>query len=291
MTKKLKWLTTVGLAVCFSAAGCAAGGGKTGDPPPVPDGTPAYTEAIEVSGMKYTPGGKPYLEVNGTPMLMLGGQLRTDFFLNLNKKKPTELDDYFKLASQMNVTVVQVPIAWRDVEPRRGQYTTELVGHYIDYCNKYDLKLELLWFGSYMCGYSCEGYIPDYVVQDRETYPAYEDRTGNVGAPGWLGWQYWLRADTDALVEREAIAMGKLMDGIWEYDRMHGGRRTIVGIQVENEPDMLATRHNGEHGYSEEEIWPSLVKMLDKLGQTVKNSKYKCYTRVNMTTDSDYTVR
>ena len=54
---------------------------------------------------------------------------------------------------------------------------------------------------------------------------------------------------------------------------------------------MLATRHNGDHGYAQEDIWPDLADMLDQLGQVVKDSKYKCYTRVNMTLDTDYEER
>ena len=52
---------------------------------------------------------------------------------------------------------------------------------------------------------------------------------------------------------------------------------------------MLATRHNQEHGYTPEQLWPDLISMLDRLGQVVKNSPYDCYTRVNQTTTySDY---
>ncbi len=291
MTRKGKTVTAAVLAATLLfAVGCNGDtptGGEYMDEPVTPSGTAAYDGTITVSEMKHTESGKPYLEVNGTPVLMLGGQLRTDFFLQLNELPPNRLDQYFELASEMNVTVVQVPISWRDVEPTKNTYTTDLVGYYIDYCNKYNLKLEILWFGSYMCGYSVEGYIPDYVLNDPENYPSY----GNNSFQGWLGKHYWLRPDNELLMEREGIALGKLMDGIWEYDRMHGGRRTVIGIQVENEPDMLATRHNAQHGYSEEEIWPSLVVLLDRMGQVVKNSKYRCYTRVNMTTDSDYYQR
>ena len=73
---------------------------------------------------------------------------------------------------------------------------------------------------------------------------------------------------------------------------MNGGRKTVIGIQIENEPDMLATRHNNEHGFTPEQIWPDLITHLDVLGQVVKNHDYNCYTRVNITsTYSDYMER
>ena len=89
-----------------------------------------------------------HLMVNGKPFLMLGAQLRTDFFLQLDKKSPEELAPYFELAANMNILVVQVPVAWKDVEAEKDIYNTELVEKYIELCDKYQLKLEILWFGS-----------------------------------------------------------------------------------------------------------------------------------------------
>lgn len=230
-----------------------------------------------------------HLMVNGKPFLMLGAQLRTDFFLQLDKKSPEELAPYFELAANMNILVVQVPVAWKDVEAEKDIYNTELVEKYIELCDKYQLKLEILWFGSYMCGYSVEGYIPDYVINNTSTYP---DLKPSAAFEGWLGKHYYLKPNTPALVERESKALKQMMDAIYHYDNNHGQKHTVIGIQVENEPDMLATRHNQEHGYTPEQLWRDLISMLDQLGQVVKNSAYDCYTRVNQTTTySDYMER
>lgn len=227
-----------------------------------------------------------HLMVNGKPFLMLGAQLRTDFFLQLDKKTPDELAPYFELAANMNILVVQVPVAWRDIESEKDVYTSSLVEKYIELCDKYQMKLEILWFGSYMCGYSVEGYIPDYVIKDTSTYPELKP---SAAYEGWLGKQYYLKPNTSALVEREAKALKQMMEAIYHYDNNHGQKHTVIGIQVENEPDMLATRHNQEHGYTPEQLWPDLISMLDRLGQVVKNSPYDRYTRVNQTTTySDY---
>ena len=284
-------LSAITFIVCFGCDNNGDGGkfdeSLIYDEVITPDGTPAYNGAIDVSYLKRTPGGKAYLEVNGSPFLMIGIQVRTDFYMHLEGYTPFQLDKYFQLASTLGVTCLQVPICWKDIEPEKDEYTMEVIEWYIRLCNKYNLKLELLWFGSYMCGYSVEGYVPDYVMNDKKTYPNYLDFTYD----GWLGKHWFLRANTPALVERESLAISKMMEGIWEFDRMNGGRRTIIGIQVENEPDMLASRHNEVHGYAHDEIWPDLVAMLDTLGQAVKNSKYRCYTRVNITLDSGYVDR
>lgn len=215
---------------------------------------------------------------HGKPFLMLGAQLRTDFFLQLENKTPEELEPYFELASQLNITVLQVPVSWRDVEPEKGAYSGRLPETYIRYCEKYGMKLELLWFGSYMCGFSVEGYIPDYVRKDTVSFPRLRHRF-----KGWLGEHFFLAPDSPQLVERESRALEALMAAVKNYNRIHGGN-TVIGIQVENEPDMLATRHNALHGLSPDELWPGLIRMLDKLGRVVKASGYPAYTRVNLTT-------
>ncbi|MBQ8885248.1 MAG: DUF4978 domain-containing protein [Clostridia bacterium] len=244
------------------------------------DGAAAYEGNSPYSGLDET--GK-YLVSDGVPLLMLGGQLRTDFFMQLEGKTIDELDQYFKLAREMNVTMVQIPICWSDIETAKGVYSVEYVEKYIEYCEKYELKLELLWFGSWMCGVSVAGYIPQYVMNDQDTYQAINRNMYN----GWLGKTWMLMPNCAATLERERLAMQAMMDGIYAYDRMHGGRHTVVGIQVENEPDMLLIPHEEDYPenfeYTTDEVCAELIKHLDELGQVVKDSKYKCYTRVNLT--------
>jgi hypothetical protein len=41
-----------------------------------------------------------------------------------------------------------------------------------------------------MCGYSVEGYIPDYVINNTSTYP---DLKPSAAFEGWLGKHYYLK--------------------------------------------------------------------------------------------------
>lgn len=234
------------------------------------------------------PGGKKASEyrltVDGKPFMMVGAQLRMDFFRDLDKKKLDELDKYFELAASLNITVVQLAFSWSDVEKDYDVYSDETVKAYIDYCEKWGLKAELLWFGSYMCGYSVESHLPAYIVADNTTYPELKP---SAAYQGWQGKQFFLSPGNSKLLERETKAARKLMDFIYEYDRSIGSPHTIIGIQVENEPDMLPTRHNGAHGYSATDLWPSLLHHLDQMGRAFKSGKYDCYTRVNQTCEYD----
>lgn len=224
------------------------------------------------------------LTVDGKPFLMLGAQLRTDYFIQLDGRTLDQLDDYFALAAGLNITCVQVPIAWRDIETAYDVYSDAAVKAYIDYCEKYDMKLEILWYGSYMCGYSVEGYIPAYVIEDTSTYP---ELNAAAAYKGWLGKQFYLKPGNKELVAREKKAVSQMMQFICDYDKSLGNPHTVIGIQIENEPDMLSTRHNSSHGYSATDLWPSLLWHLNELGLAVKESDYDCYTRVNQTVTYD----
>lgn len=187
-------------------------GGKETDIPDMPDGR------------------KCRLEVDGKPFLMLGAQLRTDYFLRLDGRKLDELDDYFSLAAGLNITCVQVPIAWNDVETDYDHYTDVSVRAYIDYCEKYGMKLEILWYGSYMCGYSVEGYLPEYIVRDTDTYP---ELNSSAAYHGWLGKQFYLKPGNESLVDREVKAITKMMEFVRDYDALIGSPHTVIGIQIE----------------------------------------------------------
>ena len=75
----------------------------------------------------------PYrLTVDGKPFLMLGAQLRTDFFLKLDGRRLDQLDDYFSLAAGLNITCVQVPVCWSDIETEYDVYSDDVIRAYID---------------------------------------------------------------------------------------------------------------------------------------------------------------
>lgn len=262
---KMKFLISLCLAVL--ALACSKQPGTEPGGPDAPGKTSEYR-----------------LTVDGKPFMMVGAQLRMDFFRDLDKKKLDELDKYFELAASLNITVVQLAFSWSDVEKDYDVYSDETVKAYIDYCEKWGLKAELLWFGSYMCGYSVAGHLPDYVVADNTTYPELKP---SAAYQGWQGKQFFLSPGNPKLIERETKAAAKLMDFIYEYDKSLGSPHTIIGIQVENEPDMLPTRHNGAHGYSATDLWPSLLYHLDQMGKAFKSGKYDCYTRVNQTCEYD----
>lgn len=283
------------------------------------DGEVAYTGKQTVSGVAVNERGEKYLKVDGRPFLYLGAQLRIDFFLQLDGYTLEDLEYLFRLASTLNITCIQVPIAWSDIEPSYGVYSSALLERVMELCNRYGIRLEILWFGSYMCTYTVaddgdetdgrRGYVPNYILENPQVYrPLGVMGDGSdFGANGWLGWQYLLMPNVPALVERERLAVGYMMEAVYDYDSVHGGRHTVIGVQIENEADGLdfwrfqeidlQKSYDGVKDILPEGIEPEnfvdycqeeMSEHLNAIGLAVKRSDYGCYTRTNLTTNAGW---
>lgn len=284
-----------------------------------PDGEIAYTGKQKVSGLAVNEKGEKYLEVDGRPFLYLGAQLRIDFFLQLDGYTLEDLEYLFRLASTLNITCIQVPISWSDIETSYGVYSSELLDKVMEFCNLYDMRLEILWFGSYMCTYTVAddgdetdgrtGYVPNYILENPETYPSLGVMAdgSDFGANGWLGWQYLLMPNTPELVKRERLAIEYMMEAVYAYDSVHGGRHTVIGVQIENEADGLdfwrfqevdlQRSYDRVKDLLPEGVGPDnfvgycldeMAEHLNAIGMGVKESDYGCYTRANLTTSAGW---
>ena len=69
-------------------------------------------------------------------------------------------------AKELNVNCVQVPITWKGMELAQGEYDFSWMDMILSYANKYDLKVELLWFSTNMIGDSYTWFIPAYAMTD-----------------------------------------------------------------------------------------------------------------------------
>lgn len=238
-------------------------------------GKPEYGKEITVSRIAKTTDGKTYIEVDGKPFLYAGAQVRQDLFCNVDFLKAADIEKYFAAAAKLGVTCIGVPIQWSDIEYRKDEYAFTKLDTFFGFCNKYNLKMEILWFGSVMCGSTHSLFVPSYLLNEGDTYP----KEGPIGKDDFGGIAYRLDVDNPNILERESKAVAALMDHIWEWDRMNGGKHPIIGVQVENEPDSYPRWQQGD--------WSGLYTLLDTIGKTVKDSKYKVVTRVNVTCVND----
>lgn len=243
--------------------------------------------------------GRTYIDYRGKPFLMLGGQIRVDGLMNRGEGEfspvagapaaftAEEIEPYIRRASEFGLTVVELPVDWRDIEPEMDRYDFSVPDTLLKLCNKYDVKAEFLWFSTNMCGDSHSFHIPDYIWEDEVTYPKLDS------AYNYFNWMYGfmghLVLDNPNLMEREGKALKALLDHVYEWNEQNGKKYPLIGIQIHNEPDGLVRWRSSQAQLLERndmtyaDLWKMTLNALNNAGMAAKTGKYKIYTRCNMT--------
>jgi len=243
---------------------------------------------ITVSRLASTSSGKVYLEVDGKPFPLFGAQIRFDVFRNCDKLSDAEVERYFKLASELNVNCVQVPITWFMVEPQEGVYDFSEMDLLLIFANKYDLKMELLWFSTNMIGDSYTYFVPSYVFKntDVKISRGWDNNFHNL-----YGYYHGLVLDAEWLLDKEMAAVTKLFNHIRVWDSENGEKHPVITCQLHNEIDGLARWRLDQDKFTmkdgtpltEDKAWDMTLNAVDAIGQAVKASSYRVATRVNYT--------
>ncbi|MBQ8885651.1 MAG: DUF4978 domain-containing protein [Clostridia bacterium] len=243
--------------------------------------------------------GVTYLEVDGKPFHYFGVESRLDAYMNCENQTVEDFEAQFVNAKALGANVLAVPVDWRDVEPEKGLYDFSVVGTLLSFSVKYDVKLDLLWYSINMCGESNSYQVPDYIWTDEETYPKYDSL--NKGAFwSYYGEQGYLKA-SKALLKRESLVIGELMDFVYQWDLNNGETHPLIGVQVYNEPDTYPNWRVAQQQISDggkpitpQEAWADVCKAIDNAGKAFKRAKYNVVTRVNcakLKGATDYAVR
>jgi beta-galactosidase GanA len=128
---------------------------------------------------------------------------------------------------RMNMNTVVAPVYWELMEPEEGHYDFSLVDSLIREAGGHELKLVLLWFGTWKNSMSC--YAPVWMKTDAKRFPRTADSTGRS--------QEIFSAFGPETLKADEKAFAALMKHLKETDR----KRTVVLVQVENEIGMLST--------------------------------------------------
>jgi len=245
--------------------------------------------------------GKKALIVDGRPFLTLGAQIRIDRWViqaGWTYERLSEIG-IIGWAKKLNCNTVQIPLSWKEIEPERGQFDWTSLSWMLEECGKYGLKLEIVWFGSNVCGAGWHTVTPDWISGRPELYTRIIMKDGTPLGENTIhhsdGQKYTLCVENPDLLEAERDTIHALMAYLRERDKA----RTVIGFQVENEPSLV--QHNpvlhetdrchcarcnklydaGGYDSPLDFSKDSLTRYLDRVASFVKASAYPIFTRVN----------
>lgn len=201
-------------------------------------------------------GDKYYVEHLGKPYLNYGVQIV--------KRAPyvttdAQWEEFYAKSAEIEFKNVLVQLSWSDIEPTKNNYNMYAVQHIIDMAEKYNLNIEILWFGINVCGVSN---APTYINQDKKTYPMINNSERTVDYSNKL------------LLERETLVLKQVMNYLYDNDK----NRRVTMMQILNEPNFSSEAYEQEAFY----------EYINQLGLTVKNSPYSIVTRVNLVINDEY---
>ncbi|NLD38385.1 MAG: DUF5597 domain-containing protein [Desulfatiglans sp.] len=166
-------------------------------------------------------GNTTQLIVDNKPFIICGGELGNSTFTSIEYMAPV----WPKLKA-LNMNTVLAPVYWELIEPEEGEFAFELYDQLIGEARKMDLKLILLWFGSWKN--SMSSHAPAWVKTDQKRFPRAKDENGIS--------QEILTPLSKNNLKADMNAFNALMRHISEID---SANNTVIMIQPENEIGML----------------------------------------------------
>lgn len=157
------------------------------------------------------------LIVNSKPWLVLGCELG-----NSSSSSKEYMAEYWDKLQESGVNTVLAVVSWEQVEPEEGTFDFTVVDDIISDARAHNLKLAILWFGSWKNGIT--SYTPKWVKNDTKRFPLAKTPDGET-----LPILSTLGEETS---KADAKAYAAMMRHIKETDAVE---QTVVMIQMENE--------------------------------------------------------
>ena len=181
-------------------------------------------------------GNQKVLLVDGKPFIMLAGEVH-----NSDSSSPAYMEQIWKIAEELGMNSLLLPVTWEMVEPVEGEFHFEILDQLIDQAREHGMKIGLLWFGSFKNA-ECM-YAPEWVKRDLERFHRGQIVKGKNKAgrrvsptlPVTIPYTTISYLSENAM-QADARAFRKMMQHVREYDEAYG---TVITVQVENETGLL----------------------------------------------------
>ncbi len=189
-------------------------------------------------------------KVNGKDFFSIGGQVN-----NSTSYKPERVEEACKFCSEIKMNTIAMPVYWEKFEPEEGVFDPTILHNLIDNAKKYNLKLVVLWFGTWKNGNS--HYTPRWVKLDRKRFRWAKGTDGLPVATLSPHCEETKQADKTAFVE--------LCKRIKSYDKSD----TVISVQVQNEPGLIGTSRDYDESVTKllnDEVPEIVAKHYNKSG-------------------------
>jgi len=163
-------------------------------------------------------GAATQLIVDGKPFIMLGGEIHNSSSASLEY-----MAKVWPRLKALNLNTVLAPVSWEQFEPQEGHFDYTLVDGLVKQARRQEMRLVILWFGSWKNGVS--SYAPEWVKRDTVRFPRAKG-SSNRNTKDILS----TLSDTNR--DADARAFAALMGRVRQID---GRQHTVITVQVENE--------------------------------------------------------
>jgi beta-galactosidase GanA len=199
MNKLFRCVAVATGSIALAAAACATAGTTDGNIPHIVHEDGRYA-----------------LMVDGSPFVMLGGQVHN------SSNYPLALKKVWPAIKDMNANTVEIPVAWEQIEPVEGKFDFSYVDTLLAQARENKVHLVLLWFGTWKN--TGPQYTPEWVKFNNQRFPRMLDKDGKLS--------YCLSPFGEETMKADRKAFVALMSHIKEIDQK---QHTVLLMQVENE--------------------------------------------------------
>ena len=156
------------------------------------------------------------LIVDDKPFLILGGELH-----NSSSSSKSYMAEIWPKLGRMNLNTVLVNINWEQLEPEENVFDFSLVEDVLNNAKKQNLRVIILWFGTWKNGQS--SYVPMWVKRDSKRFFRVKTKEGKTIET--------ISPFCEAIQKADAKAFSMLLQYLKNNDKEH----TVIMVQPENE--------------------------------------------------------